>query len=60
MGYIYILDYSDCNICEIECDEKDEELDDLEESLKRRNLKLDNCAYMYSEEKIEDIIHLRP
>lgn len=53
MDYLYIMDYSDCSICEI--DITNEEDDDLERILKQYGLNIDTCAYMYSQIKIDNI-----
>lgn len=53
MDYLYIMDYSDCSICEI--DITNEEDDDLERILKQYGLNFDTCAYMYSQTKINNI-----
>ena len=52
-GYIYIMDYSDCTICEIVL-HKDYD-DDIERLLKEYGLNIDTCSYMYSQNKINNI-----
>lgn len=56
MDYLYILDYSDCTICEI--DVSNEEDDDVERILKKYGCNIDTCAYMYSQNKINTITEL--
>lgn len=55
--YLYILDYSDCTVCEIKLDEKDDKLT-TEEILYRRGLNPDECAFMYTTLKCDYIIPL--
>lgn len=50
--YLYVLDYCQNKIFEIEYDDK-EENDDIDRILKEYDLDIDTCSYMYSEEKLE-------
>lgn len=57
-NYLYVFDYSQCAIFEIELDEIDKmSLDnndfDVETVLNNYNLNIDNCQYMYTENKVE-------
>lgn len=49
--YLYIMDYCQCAIYEIEYDDKKED-DDIERFLKEYGLNIDECDYMYSETKL--------
>lgn len=56
-GYIYIMDYSDSTICEIKIE--DEDIDkNIEEIIKPYGLDIDTCTYMYTQDKIDNIIEL--
>lgn len=57
--YLYVLDYSDSTICEIQLDEEDENLE-TEDILNRRNLDMDECSFMWTTNKIDTIIELKP
>ena len=56
--YIYILDYLDCTICEIERSTDDER--DIEDVLEEYDYNIDSCFWMISDHKIENIITLTP
>lgn len=45
--YLYILDFSDCTLCEIEIKDEDKTLDTYD-LLAKYGCKIDNCNYMYS------------
>ena len=51
-SYLYILDYLCPGIYEIKLTEEDNDLN-TEEILKKYDLKVDNCSYMYSMDKLE-------
>lgn len=51
-GYLYILDYLYPGIYEIKLTEEDDDLN-TEEILKKYDLEVDNCSYMYSMDKLE-------
>lgn len=52
--YIYVLDYCQSSIFEIELDKEDEdEDDDIERILKDYGLNIDCCDYMYSKNKLD-------
>ena len=54
MEYLYVLDFCQCKIFEIELDNKDQDdMTDTEVILNRRGLDIDTCEYMYSHEKLE-------
>lgn len=57
--YCYILDYSDSTVCVIEITEEDFNLES-EELLKKYGCNIDTCEYMYSTNKIDNIIKLNP
>ena len=54
--YIYVLDYSDCTICEIVLD-KDDDID-IEDVLKKYGCNVNTCSWMISDNRIESIIEL--
>lgn len=54
--YIYILDYSDCTICEIIHNSDDET--DIEDILKQHGVNPDACSFMISPYKINTIVEL--
>lgn len=54
--YIYVLDYSDCTICEIVLDKDDDT--DIEDVLEKYGCKVNTCSWMISDNKIESIIEL--
>lgn len=56
--YLYVFDYSLCEINRIDLDEKDDDQDVIS-ILKRRGLKESQCAYMFSDE-ILDILKINP
>lgn len=53
--YLYLLDYSDSTICEIELTEEDANKD-AETVLEEHGCKADNCAWMFSREQINHIL----
>ena len=54
MEYLYVLDFCQCKIFEIELDNKDQDdMTDTEAILNRRGLDINTCEYMYSHEKLE-------
>ena len=57
MEYLYVLDFCQNQIFEIELDDKDQDsangIIDTELILNRRGLNIDNCEYMYSGKKLE-------
>lgn len=54
--YIYVLDYSDCTICEIVLDKDDDT--DIEDVLEKYGCNVNTCSWMISDNKIESIIEL--
>ena len=56
--YLYVFDYSLCEINRIDLDEKDDD-QDIISILERRGLKESQCAYMFSNE-ILDILKINP
>lgn len=54
--YIYILDYSDCTICEIVRDKNDER--DIEDILEQHGCNTNTCSWMIANHKIESITKL--
>lgn len=54
--YIYVLDYSDCTICEIVLDKDDDT--DIEDVLKKYSCNVNTCSWMISDNRIESIITL--
>lgn len=54
--YIYILDYSDCTICEIVRDVNDER--EVEDVLKEYGCDIDTCYWMITNHKINEITTL--
>ena len=55
--YLYVLDYSISAIYEIILDEEDEDAE-IEDILKRRNLNIDECSWMFSNNRITNILTL--
>lgn len=55
---MYILDYSNCAIWEIELTEEDHKLEP-EEILDKYDVKADDCYWLFSEQKLS-IIQLEP
>lgn len=55
--YLYLMDYSDGTICEIELTEEDDDKD-IEDICREHGVSYDTCSYMYCQHKINDIIHL--
>ena len=54
--YIYVLDYSDCTICEIVRDKNDDT--DIEDVLKKYGCNVNACSWMITDHKIESITEL--
>lgn len=54
--YIYVLDYSDCTICEIVLDKDDDT--DIEDVLEKYGCNVNTCSWMISDNKIESITEL--
>lgn len=54
--YIYVLDYSDCTICEIVRDKDDDT--DVEYVLEKYGCNVNTCSWMISDHKIESITKL--
>lgn len=54
--YIYVLDYSDCTICEIVLDKDDDT--DIEDVLEKYGCNVNTCSWMISDNRIESIITL--
>lgn len=54
--YIYVLDYSDCTICEIVRDKNDDT--DIENVLKKYGCNVNACSWMITDHKIESITEL--
>lgn len=54
--YIYVLDYSDCTICEIVLDKDDDT--DIEDVLEKYGCNVNTCSWMISDNRIESIIAL--
>lgn len=54
--YIYVLDYSDCTICEIVRDKDDDT--DIEDVLKKYGCNVNTCSWMICDNKIESITEL--
>lgn len=54
--YIYILDYSDCTICEIVRDIDDKQK--VEDVLKEHGCNINTCSWMITDHKINEIITL--
>ena len=54
--YIYVLDYSDCTICEIVLDKDDDT--DIEDVLEKYGCNINACSWMISDNKIESITEL--
>ena len=54
--WIYVLDYSDCSICEIVLDRDDER--DVEDVLKEYGCNINTCSWMITDRKIESITKL--
>lgn len=52
--YIYVLDHSDCTICEIERSTDDEK--EIEDVLNEHGFNVNTCSWMISDHKIENII----
>ena len=55
--YIYVLDYSDCSICELKYDASDNDFD-IEDYLEQHGCNVNTCSWMFSNAKIETIIEL--
>lgn len=54
--YIYVLDYSDCTICEIIIDTNDER--EVEDILKEYCCNVNTCSWMITDHKINEITTL--
>ena len=54
--WIYVLDYTDCTICEIVHDIDDER--ELEDVLEEYGCNVNTCSWMITDHKIESIIEL--
>ena len=54
--YIYVLDYSDCTICEIVLDKDDDT--DIEDVLEKYGCNVNTCSWMISDNKTESITEL--
>lgn len=54
--WIYVLDYSDCSICEIVRDRDDER--DVEDVLEEYGCNINTCSWMITDHKIESITEL--
>lgn len=54
--YIYVLDYSDCTICEIIRDTNDER--EVEDVLEEYGCNINTCSWMISDHKITEITTL--
>lgn len=54
--YIYVLDYSDCTICEIVRDKDDDT--DIEDVLEKYGCNVNTCSWMICNNKIESITEL--
>lgn len=51
INYLYVMDYCQDSIFEIELDGTED--DDIERLLKEYGLNIDNCTYMYSKDKLD-------
>lgn len=54
--WIYVLDYTDCTICEIVRDIDDER--ELEDVLEEYGCNINTCSWMITDHKIESITEL--
>ena len=54
--YIYVLDYSDCTICEIIRDTNDER--EVEDVLEEYGCNVNTCSWMITDHKINEITTL--
>lgn len=54
--WIYVLDYSDCSICEIVHDIDDERY--IEDVLEEYGCNINTCSWMIADHKIESITEL--
>lgn len=54
--WIYVLDYSDCTICEIVHDRDDER--EVEDVLEEYGCNINTCSWMITDHKIESITEL--
>lgn len=57
INYIYILDYSDCTICEISVTAEDRQKD-IEEVINDYGCDINHCHWMTTKDKIDFIAHL--
>lgn len=55
--YLYVMDYSDGTISEIQLTEKQDN-DDIDTILDKYHMKADNCSWMFTESRIESITKL--
>ena len=59
--YCYVLDYSDGTICEIKIEPEDNDENgeiDVDKLFDKHGLKPSNCSWMFTTDKIENIIEL--
>ena len=57
--YLYVLDYSDSTICEIDLSNEDN-IDNVEALLTKYGLDSGTCSWMVTDRKIDNIITLYP
>ena len=59
--YCYVMDYSDGTICEIKIAPEDNDENgeiDVDKLFDKHGLKTSNCSWMFTTDKIENIIEL--
>lgn len=56
-NYIYILDYSDCSICEITISDNERTMEP-EDIIEKHGCNTSTSSWMFSDYKIENIIEL--
>ena len=59
--YCYVLDYSDGTICEIKIEPEDNDENgeiDVDKLFDKHGLKTSNCSWMFTTDKIKNIIEL--
>ena len=59
--YCYVLDHSDGTICEIKIEPEDNDDNgeiDVDKLFDKHGLKTSNCSWMFTTDKIENIIEL--
>lgn len=59
--YCYVLDYSDGTICEIKIESEDNDENgeiDVDKLFDKHGLKTSNCSWMFTTDKIKNIIEL--